>query len=409
MTTRPTTTDAATTATRTVPPPFTVTAPGRLCLFGEHQDYLHLPVIACALPLTCRIRVQPVVAAKGRRTTVTLRVPQLNGAVWTYDLDQLPPRRRRQGQDERCTTKNTKISNNSEETRLDFALSAIYEALDDGWEFATGAECVSTTDIPLQAGCSSSSAFCVAWSAVIAQLCQRPPLSPLQLAQRAHRAEVLHFGAPGGTMDHVTCSFGGLVRIGPDPWAVERLPWSSSVPSTNDYSWVLAYSGEPKDTFKHLHRCKDARLVLLEEKLGGTWDATTSSDNIDTTLSQDEKVLWQATLVNRDTEAQAAQLWREGRTNNLGQLMDRHHVALRDGLCLSTPKLEALRTAALQAGATGFKVVGSGGGGCGVAWVDHNSGGNAKVVETAMQEAGAPQTWIIEALSGGATLVIEDE
>jgi galactokinase len=26
-----------------------VSAPGRICLFGEHQDYLNLPVIACAI------------------------------------------------------------------------------------------------------------------------------------------------------------------------------------------------------------------------------------------------------------------------------------------------------------------------------------------------------------------------
>src|SRR6266571_1197491 len=28
-----------------------VSTPGRVCLFGEHQDYLHLPVVACAISL----------------------------------------------------------------------------------------------------------------------------------------------------------------------------------------------------------------------------------------------------------------------------------------------------------------------------------------------------------------------
>ena len=27
----------------------TSTAPGRICLFGDHQDYLKLPIIACAI------------------------------------------------------------------------------------------------------------------------------------------------------------------------------------------------------------------------------------------------------------------------------------------------------------------------------------------------------------------------
>jgi len=34
-----------------VPKHIRVTAPGRICLFGEHQDFLGLPVIACAIEL----------------------------------------------------------------------------------------------------------------------------------------------------------------------------------------------------------------------------------------------------------------------------------------------------------------------------------------------------------------------
>ncbi len=32
-----------------------VTAPGRICLFGEHQDFLGLPIIACAIDLAIEI------------------------------------------------------------------------------------------------------------------------------------------------------------------------------------------------------------------------------------------------------------------------------------------------------------------------------------------------------------------
>ena len=34
-----------------VPEHIRVTAPGRIYLFGEHQDFLDLPVIACAIDL----------------------------------------------------------------------------------------------------------------------------------------------------------------------------------------------------------------------------------------------------------------------------------------------------------------------------------------------------------------------
>lgn len=366
-------------------PSFTVLAPGRLCLFGEHQDYLNLPVIALSVPLYCRIRVEPLSTSR----VLTIRVPILK-QVWIYDLDNLPPRQ------EQGLTSDPNFT-------PDFALAAIYEALDDGWVFSTGAECESTTEIPLQSGCSSSSAFCVAWSLVIAKLCgeeQALLADPIRLAQRAHRAEVTHFGAPGGTMDHVTSALGGLLRIGPDPWAVQRLDLLSK---EEDGCWILADSGEPKDLFQHLHRCKGARLDLLK-KLNGNWDADITNLN----LNDDEILLLSATKTNRDMESQAAREWCDGSATgaSLAAKMLKHHEALRDGLHLSTPRLEAMLKAALGAGAFGFKVVGSGGGGCGVAWAPRNK---LAEVSRAMQEAGAPRTWVIDAPSSGATLSVDSE
>ena len=363
---------------------FVVSAPGRLCLFGEHQDYLNMPVIAFSLPLSCQIRVTPTTTTQ---RILVIDVPTLN-QTWTYDLNNLPPR---QGKGGVSSTKDADF-------KPDFALAAIYEALDDGWIFSSGAECESTTDIPLQAGCSSSSAFCVAWSLVIARLCgkeQELLKNPIRLAHRAHRAEVTHFGAPGGTMDHVTSAVGGLLRIGPDPWGVEYLTMTES---SKNSCWVVANSGEPKDTLGHLHRCKNARLALLE-KLDGNWDADVSHIH----LTKDEKILLSATLVNRDMEAQAAAEWRDGSatSESLGSKMQQHHEALREGLYLSTDKLENLSKASKEAGAYGFKVVGSGGGGCGVAWTNRDM---AAKVARAMEDAGAPQTWIVEKPSDGAKL-----
>lgn len=110
-----------------------------------------------------------------------------------------------------------------------------------------------------------------------------------------------------------------------------------------------------KDTFGHLKRCKDDRLSLLEE-IGGSWDENVPA----ATLSTDQLQLLKATLTNRDTEAEATKLWRESWEGTstgeaigrkLGTLMLRHHHALRDGLKLSTERLEAIGEAAMNAGA----------------------------------------------------------
>jgi hypothetical protein len=135
---------------------FISVAPGRLCLFGEHQDYLNLPVIALALPLFCRIEVKPA--------TDSSRVLSLSfrGNVKCIDLDNIPPRQEIQKTGKR-----------------DFMLSAVQEVLEDGWILPCGADCVSSSTIPLQAGCSSSSAFCVAWIQVLAALADKS-LVPIQ-------------------------------------------------------------------------------------------------------------------------------------------------------------------------------------------------------------------------------------
>lgn len=290
-------------------------------------------------------------------------------------MDQIPPKQVVQDGDD-----------------LDFALAAVHEVLSDGWAISCGAECVSTTTIPLQAGCSSSSAFCVAWIQVLAKLSGKT-LSPIEVAQWAHRAEVTHFGSPGGTMDHVTSALGGILRIGPGMWDYQSLE------QPKEGVWVLAYSGEPKETLKHLNRCKHVRLQLLD-KLGGSWDNKVEG------LTEDEAVLLEATITTRDMEEKAAKEWSTSSSMVLASYMARHHQALRDGLQLSTKRLEAMNKAALTAGAWGFKVVGSGGGGCGVAWCSQSV---AESVSQAMKDAGAPETWILSDSSPGSTVFDEAE
>ncbi|KAG7368332.1 galactokinase [Nitzschia inconspicua] len=389
---------------------FCVKAPGRICLFGEHSDYLGFPVIARAIPLYCSLLVKTELTSEKDDThtihpnvIIHLHVPPELGPSKVYDVGNLPY-----------------SPPSSENDSVDFALAAIHEVLKEGWDLTSHHRFDSESDVqcsvydvhcwsssgelPLQAGCSSSTAFLVAWVLMLAKLADQD-LQPLQLAQLAHRAEVTHFGHPGGTMDHVSIALGttishtiiktcGAWRIGPDLWEVKPLPVLRDDESDNGM-WILADSGEPKDTLKHLRRCKHDRLQLLREKLRGDWDCCAPSEM----LTDTEQNLWKTTLINRDTEHEATKIWSgcdiASPSNSVGQslalLMKRHHEALRDGLGLSTMKLETINKAALDAGAWGFKVVGSGGGGCGVAWT---SADKAEEVAQAMKKAGAKATWI---------------
>jgi galactokinase len=78
-----------------------------------------------------------------------------------------------------------------------------------------------------------------------------------------------------------------------------------------------------------------------------------------------EEELVFSTLYSRDLLHAALRVLAEPELDRsrVGELLDEHHARLRDALALSTPRIEALRTAALAAGALGAKVNGSGGGG----------------------------------------------
>ena len=49
------------------------TAPGRVCLFGDHQDYLELPVIACAID-----RMMEIYAKENGKDHFEINMPDMN-------------------------------------------------------------------------------------------------------------------------------------------------------------------------------------------------------------------------------------------------------------------------------------------------------------------------------------------
>ena len=71
----------------------------------------------------------------------------------------------------------------------------------------------------------------------------------------------------------------------------------------------------------------------------------------------------------------------------IGNLLMNHHAVLRDLLKVSTPKIEAMLEAALNAGALGGKINGSGGGGCMFAFAPDNPQSVAEAIEKVSGEA----------------------
>ena len=335
-----------------------VSSPGRICLFGEHQDYLGLPVIAASISLRVTIEGQP-----REDMTVTVDLPDINGEE-TFSMEG-----------DLTYTK-----------EADYFKSGINTLRKDGFTFSNGCDCVVTGNIPVQAGTSSSSAMVVSWINFLSAMSdQAEELEPRVLADLAYRAEVQEFDEAGGMMDHYTSAVGGVVYIAPEPeMVVEKLLCRLG-------SFVLGDSLEKKDTQAVLSRSKERVIDLVSKIQSENRDFSLHEANFHEVaeienISEEEMTLLTETLVNRDITSEGLDLLNIEDIDEirLGDLLNRQHAILRDTLDVSTDKIETMLEAAMRAGAHGGKINGSGGGGCMFAYAPNS----AEEVAAAIEQAG---------------------
>jgi galactokinase len=333
-----------------------ISTPGRVCLFGEHQDYLHLPVVPCAISL--RVAIE---GAHRNDDLVRIGLPDISREEIFSVRGEIPYVLER-----------------------DYFRSTMNVMKRKGFTFSRGLDCVVRGNIPINAGTSSSSALVIGWVNLLARTSdQARELTPMEIATLAHAAEVLEFGEPGGMMDHFSTAFGGVIAIDFFPFiAVDRL---SSSPGT----FVLGDSGEPKDTKGILARVKNrvldavARLAKRHETFSlQTADAGVIR-SLGSELAPDEQSLLLGTLRNRDITRQARAQFHAPDLDRrqIGRLLSEHQTVLREVLGISTPKIDRMIAAAEHAGAYGGKINGSGGGGCMFAYAPEDPERVARAIE----------------------------
>ncbi len=330
-----------------------VSAPGRICLFGEHQDYLNLPVIAAAI--SKRVFIEGV---KRLNNIIAIQLPDINAREEFSNTLEIPYNKSR-----------------------DYFRSALNVLKRSGYTFSNGIECNVHGEIPINTGTASSSALVVAWINFLSHVSdQKKQLAPEAIADLAYKAEVLEFSEPGGMMDHYSTAIGGVIHLSSYPEIkIERL-------NSNLGAFVLGNSGEPKDTKNILARVKDGVLEIvskLQKKYSDFTLRTVPFNSLNTfekDLSDEENELLLGTISNRIIAENAYQVLKDFKNDHskLGSLLNQHQKVLRDNLKISTPKIDRMIDEALNAGALGAKINGSGGGGCMFAYAPVNPG---KVLE----------------------------
>jgi galactokinase len=339
-----------------------ISTPGRVCLFGEHQDYLHLPVIAAAI--SRRIRVEGTRRADNK---VNIDLPDIRKRESFEIRDRIPYARER-----------------------DYFRSGVNVLQREGFRFPYGFDCVVRGDIPINAGTSSSSALVVGWMNFLARMSEPSRvLSPEDLAQFAYGAEVLEFTEPGGMMDHYCTAMGKLIWLESFP-TIKVFRFSAELKP-----FVLGNSHQPKDTKSILANLKNKVLEIVRNLKAGHSEfslQTITSEELEAyrrELDEGRFRLLQGTVANRDITFEAKETLERTPVDHrrVGQLLNAHHALLRDVQKISTPKIDRMIEAALNAGAYGAKINGSGGGGCMFAYAPENPEAVAESVRRVSEAA----------------------
>jgi galactokinase len=334
-----------------------VSAPGRICLFGEHQDYFGLPIIAAAINL--RIHIQ---GRTRKERTFKILLPDIRDEEkFSLDEDAIYNKER------------------------DYLRSAFNVLRRTGCRYSSGWECLVQGSIPINAGTSSSSALVVAWikfllEAARDQRAQRPG----DIAELGYLAEVAEFNEPGGKMDHYASSLGGIVSVTfDDTLRTQKL-------KNPLQKFILADSLQKKDTTGMLGYIKSHVLkgvASIRKKVEGfslkSPMGPKECDQIEK-LPPDNKRLLKGTLLTRDltTEGRALFEAEEFDHARFGTLLNQQQEVLRRFIRTSTPKIEKMIEAAIGAGALGAKINGSGGGGCMFAYAPERTEEIAEAVES---------------------------
>ncbi|MCJ7680354.1 MAG: hypothetical protein MUP70_06505 [Candidatus Aminicenantes bacterium] len=316
-----------------------ISAPGRLCLFGEHQDYFGLSIIAGAINRRITITGAPRTDSR-----ITIACPDID------ERDEFDPRGELPYKKER-----------------DYLRSTVNVLRRTGLHFPSGWDIVIRGNIPINSGTASSSALVVAWVKFLLEAGgDARAADAAAVAELAFDSEVAEFGEPGGKMDHYASAVGGIVAIHfGKKMRLERL-------NNPLKTFVLADSMQRKNTTGTLAFIKGNVLSGIEgvrRRIPDFSVYTPLSDDVRSfiqKLPDDEHRLLLGTLKTRDLTAEGRELFNQDPFdhNLFGDLLNRQQDIIRDHLRISTPRIDTLLDTALDAGALGAKINGSGEGGC---------------------------------------------
>ncbi len=360
-----------------------IKSPGRICLFGEHQDYLNYPTISMAISKYIYLQAERISEPK-----FLINQPDIDTSI--------------------------EIQLNSGEleytSNRDYLVSGYNQFIRKNCKFEKGYKIKITGDIPINAGVASSSALVIAWLYFL-NLISDKGLDSFQIALEGYNTEVKEFEEGGGMMDHFNSVFGNLIFLKPEIPKPNLFVYNLTLEG-----FVLGNSKEKKTTVDDLLKTKNATLKafkILKDIMPDFNQFYTKLEDIKPYLTNLKKVYKQkiiGNIINRDITFDAKELIDEqyslitekkllntniGFYQKLGNLLNLHQQQLNENIQISTEKINKMILNCLKSGAFGGKINGSGFGGTMFALFPNNE----QLIKNAIEEVGG-ESYIIETSSG---------
>jgi galactokinase len=311
-------------------------APGRVNLMGDHTDYNEGFVLPAAIDRDC------LAAAR----------PRSDGRLVVRSLDLDPPEQvvelPADGNDPGGVT-----------PAWGRYVAGVAHELAARGRAPLGLDVVLSSSVPIGSGLSSSAALEV--SCALA-LCDSAgfALPAEELARACQAAESLATGVPCGIMDQLASLSGtakSALLIDCRSLDVQRVPLPPSL------AILVVHCGLPRALMDSAYAERRAASEAAARRLGlsALRDASVEQVSDDPiarhVVSENARVL------------ETARALRDGDVYRLGRVFAQSHASLRDDYRVSTPELDALVQALVDAGAVGARLTGAGFGGCAVALV----------------------------------------
>ncbi len=305
-------------------------APGRVNLIGDHTDYNDGYVLPVAIDRACVVAASPAM-------TVSVASVEMGGSV------EVPA--------------DGGGSFESIDTDWGRLVAAVVHELAVLGRPPVGMDALVATDVPIGAGLSSSAAFEVACAISLAGLADWD-VDPAALAVACRNAEERATGVPCGVMDQLIAVAGRescaqLIDCRTLETRAVRLPARMGL--------LVVYSGQERTLAASAYADRRRACEALARKVGVVALR-------DATLAQvaDEPVGRHVVTENARVLEFVVAL-EGGDLETLGRLMCASHESLRDDFRVSTPELDLLVEALVDAGAYGARLTGGGFGGSVVA------------------------------------------